>query len=174
MVRQLLIENAMLSILGAGLAIPLAFAIVEGVTAFLPVGNIARTIELTPDAIVIQSTIVAGLASGIVMSILPIAMAWPRRENLAIAWHRTTARGTTRWVRGLLVLQVALSLVLVVGAGLLGRSLYLLQHVDPGIDPCVHPRKTRPRKQSLELGVLCYNHYRVIILPETGAWVLPR
>lgn len=131
--KQLLIENILVSLAGAVLSVPLAFAIVEAVASFLPPGNIARTLSLTPDAFVIAITLIAGVGAGMVMGVLPIAVAVPRREGLVLAWHRTVARSSVLWVRGLLVAQVALSVVMVVGAGLLGRSLQNLQHVDPGI-----------------------------------------
>jgi putative ABC transport system permease protein len=133
-VRQMLIENVLISTVGAALAIPLAFAIANGVASFLPPGNIARTLSVTPDSFVIALTMAAGIGAGLVMGILPIAVALPRREALALAWHRTVARSSLNWVRGLLIAQVALSLVMIVGAGLLGRSLRNLQQVDPGID----------------------------------------
>ena len=131
--RQLVIENALIGIAGASLAVPVSFAIVNAVASFLPIGNIARTISLTPDAFVIGMTMAAGITCAILMAVLPIAVALPWREGLVLAGRRTTAPSSVRWMRGLLVAQVALSIVLVIGAGLLGRSLYLLHQVDQGV-----------------------------------------
>ena len=133
MARQLLIENALVGVCGAVVAVPVSFAIVNLVASFLPTGNIARTLSLTPDAFVIAITLIAGLTCSIVIAVLPIAIALPRRAGLVLAWHRTTAGPGVRWMRGLLAAQIALSVVLVIGAALLGRSLYLLHHVDQGV-----------------------------------------
>jgi hypothetical protein len=52
---------------------------------------------------------------------------------MAAAWDRTVASGTSAWARALLVVQVALSIVLVVGTGLLVPSFYLLRRTDTGV-----------------------------------------
>ncbi len=67
------------------------------------------------------------------MSALPIWVAMRRRPGPLFAWDRTIVGATSRWGRGLLVAQVALSVVLLIGAALLTRSLYLLQHTELGI-----------------------------------------
>lgn len=133
--RQVVIENALLGIAGAALAVPVAFAIVNIVASFLPVGNVARTISLTPDPFVIVVTFAAGMTCAITITVLPIAVALPRNDGVALVSQRATAPGGVGWMRGLLVAQVALSMVLVIGAVLLSRSLYLLHQVDLGIQP---------------------------------------
>lgn len=67
------------------------------------------------------------------MSSVPTWLAIRRRTGAHTQWDRTIAGPTRRWTRGLLVAQVALSMVLLVGAMLLTRPLYLLQRQDPGV-----------------------------------------
>jgi predicted permease len=87
-----------------------------------------------PDLRVLAATGLAGVTAGLLMSALPVWAALRRPAQIQARSERTVA-GTSgrRTIRGLLVAQVALSVVLVVGAGLLVRSLYLLQHADLGI-----------------------------------------
>ncbi len=67
------------------------------------------------------------------MSAFPIWIAGRRQASARFTWDRTIAGATSRWTRGLLVAQVALSVVLLIGAALLARSLYLLERVDLGV-----------------------------------------
>ena len=89
--------------------------------------------SFTPDRRVLAVTSLIGVAVGIVMSALPIWVAMRRRAGAHVTWDRTIVGTTSRWGRGLLVVQVALSVVMLVGAALLTRSLYLLQNADLGI-----------------------------------------
>lgn len=131
--RQLLIENVMLGIAGAALAIPVSFALVNLVVEFLPQGLVDSGVTYTPDALVIVVTAAAGVVAGLVMSLLPIWVAARSPAFAGIGANRIVSHATNYWSRGLLVAQVALSIVMVVGAGLLARSLYLLQSVDTGV-----------------------------------------
>lgn len=132
--RQVLIENVMLSMMGAALALPIAFAIVTIVISLLPQGVTDAGTTFTPDLVVLAVTAVVGVIAGVVMSLLPMWIAAPRRMFVGVAAHRTVSPAMGHWARSLLVAQVALSLVMVVGAGLLGQSLYLLSQVDTGVD----------------------------------------
>ena len=78
-------------------------------------------------------TALAGLTVGLLMTALPLWMAMRRQAKPQFTWDRTITGTTNSWARGLLVTQVAMSVVLLVGAGLLIRSLYLLQHNDLGV-----------------------------------------
>ncbi len=131
--RQWVIENLIVSLGGAVLAIPLAFSLVRIVVELMPQGVLMDTGMFTPDATVIGVTALVGAIAGLVMSVAPIQMIAPRRVFTGVGSDRTVAPATTLWARGLLVVQVALSMVMVIGAGLLGRSLYLLQQVDTGV-----------------------------------------
>ena len=82
---------------------------------------------------VLSTTAAVAILAGLVMSALPIVVAAPRLGVITASANRTVAGATGMWARGMLVAQVGLSIVLVVGATLLARSLYLLQHVDLGV-----------------------------------------
>lgn len=131
--RQLLMENLLLSTGGAALAVPVSFAFVNVVIAFLPVGIDHTETRLTPDPYVIGVTAGIGVVAGIVMSVLPMWLSAPSHSFSGLGAARSVSRATNYWGRGVLVAQVALSLVMVAGAGLLGRSLYLLGQVETGL-----------------------------------------
>ncbi len=130
--RQMLVESLVLSTAGAALAVPVAFAIVGMLVSFMPGTFVDPIRPFTPDVRTIAVTAVAGLFAGIAISVLPIWLAGPRR-GLTLGAGRTVARSTSIWTKGLVVVQVGLSVVMVIGAGLLARSLYLLQQVDSGV-----------------------------------------
>jgi putative ABC transport system permease protein len=131
--QQMMVESVLLSMTGALLAIPLSFAFVAPLVALIPPGNVERTLEFTPDLRVLLVTAIIGLVVAIVMTALPTWIAMRRTASVKFTWDRTIVGTTSRWARGMLVAQVALSVVLVVGAGLLVRSLYVLQHADLGV-----------------------------------------
>lgn len=130
--QQMVIESLLLAIAGAALALPLAYAIAATLPTFLPPANVPYAMSFTPDARVLAVTAAIGLAVGVVMSAIPVWMAM-RRSSHTFTWDRTVVGSTSRWVRGLLVAQVALSVVLVLGSTMLVRSLYLLQTGDLGV-----------------------------------------
>jgi len=131
--QQLLIESLVLSLSGTAFAIPLAYALAVTLPTFMPPVNVPYAMSFAPDLRVLAVSSLIGIAVGIVMSALPISVAMRRRAGPQFMWDRTVAGATNRWGRGLLVAQVALSVVMLVGAALLTRSLYLLQTTDLGI-----------------------------------------
>lgn len=133
LVQQMLMESLILSLSGAALAIPLAYGIVSLLASFMPPTNVPYTMSFAPDGWVLAATSLIGLAVAVIMSALPIGIAIRRRVGAQFMWDRTIAGATGRWGRGLLIAQVALSVVMLVGATLLTRSLYLLQHTDLGV-----------------------------------------
>jgi predicted permease len=130
--RQLVLE--ILAVAGAGtiLGIGVAWIAVMPIAAALPFGGLQPTLSITPDGRVVFVTALAGLVTGLLASLLPVWLA-SRRETLQLHTDRTVA-ATSRPGRALLVVQVALSVALLMGAGVLTRSLYLLFHNHPGFD----------------------------------------
>ncbi|MFN2447153.1 MAG: ABC transporter permease [Vicinamibacterales bacterium] len=133
--QQMLVETVLLSLSGAALAVPTSFAIVAPLASFMPSGLVERTVAFTPDPRVLVVTGLVGLGAGLLMSTLPIWIAARRQASVRFTWDRTIAGNSNRWARGLLVAQVALSVVILIGTGLLIRSLYLLQRSDLGVRP---------------------------------------
>ena len=128
-VRQLLTESAVLSLAGGALGLALAFAaraaLVRLAPSFLP-----GFAELRVDWWVVLFNAGIALAAPLLFGIVPAVIA-SRPETLRDRGEAAPrGRGNLRDL--LVACEVALSVVLVVGAGLLVRSLILLERVDPG------------------------------------------
>jgi predicted permease len=136
LVRQLLTESTMLSLAGGALGLGLAFGGLEALVSFI--GQFTpRAAEIRVDLTVLLFTLGVSVATGLVMGVLP---ALSNRADLATslregAGKATASAGRLRLRSVLIVSQVAVSLVLLVGAGLMVRSLINLQRVDTGFDP---------------------------------------
>lgn len=134
-IRQLLIESALLSSLG-GLA-GLLFSIwgIDSLKAFLP--NIPRIDQISPDPRVLAFTGIVSLGVGISAGLLP---AWrASHPNLATSLNEASrgsseSAGSRRTRAGLVVIEVVLALVLLTSAGLLVESFVRLQKVPAGFD----------------------------------------
>ena len=117
--QQMLLEGLILSLAGAALAVPVSFAFVGLLASLLPTGLVERTITFTPDLRVLGATAIVGVSAGILTSALPIWMFVRREASMHSTWDRTVAGSIGRWTRGLLVAEVALSVVMLVGSLLL-------------------------------------------------------
>src|SRR5882672_3688085 len=132
LVRQLLTEGALLSALGGLLGLLFARWGTDMLLGFLPPG---RVLEIKPDLRMIGFTLGATLLSALLFGLAPALQA--TRPNLTSSLKNdavVVVGGGRRWELGrlLVILQVALSLVLLVGAGLFARSLWNLKTVDIG------------------------------------------
>jgi putative ABC transport system permease protein len=133
LVRQLLTESTLLAVAGGAVGVAFAFATVDMLTRF--VGRFTeRTGEVSIDVSVLLFTLLVSVLTGILFGILP---ALGTRVNVVNALKQGTNQagagtGRSRMQGGLIVAQVAVSAVLLVGAGLLLTSLYRLQRVDAG------------------------------------------
>ncbi len=131
--QQMLVEGLLLSIAGTALAVPLAFAVVNPITSLIPQNRIVRTISFTPDGTVLAAMAAIGIFAGVIITALPVWLAIRRQVTAPFTWDRTMAPASSWWSRALLVSQVAVSVVILIGAALLVRSLQLLQRVDTGV-----------------------------------------
>jgi putative ABC transport system permease protein len=134
-VRQLLTESALLSAAGCVLGVGLA----TGLTRMLLTRGqfrIPRLGDATIDGYVLAFAAGLSILAGVVFGVGPALHA--SRGDLTEALRDGVRAGTTRsrrrLQRGLVVAEIALALVLSVGAGLLVRSLMRLQQVNPGFD----------------------------------------
>jgi predicted permease len=142
LLRQLLTESTLLSMLGGALGVLLAWAALRGIRAVTAL-ELPRSSEIHLDLGVLGYAVTLSLLTGILFGLAPARAAF-RRDIAAVLQGNvanTSARGRFRrhlavGPRGLLVAgQVALSLVLLVSAGLLLQSLAHLYNVDPGFRP---------------------------------------
>jgi predicted permease len=135
LVRQMLTESVLLALLGGGLGLALAAAGTRAALAALP-ATLPRISEVGIDARVLWFSFLISLIAGILFGLLP-AIRTARRsafETLKEGGHG--AGRSRRHAQGaLVVIQMALALVLLAGAGLLIRSLSQLWNVNPGFDP---------------------------------------
>jgi predicted permease len=136
-VRQLLTESLLLSFIGGTLGLLVAWWGVHFLLATGPL-NISGLKDVGLDPSVLGFTAVISVLTGVIFGLAPALQA--SRADLQDALKeggRNAGGGTARnRVRALLVVvEVALSLVLLVGAGLLGKSFLLLSEVSPGFEP---------------------------------------
>ena len=135
LIRQFLVESALLSVVGTAIGALIAWGALVGMRALL-VGAIPLTTTLTLDLRVLAFLAAIAAITGLVVGLVPAVQisGTHLRENLTDAASRTTSTGTQQRFRSALVVgELALSLVLLIGAGLLMRGFYLLQRTEPGL-----------------------------------------
>jgi putative ABC transport system permease protein len=135
-IRQLLTESLLLSILGGTLGLLLAWWGTELLVALVPKG-LPRADEIGLDASVLGFTTLIALATGIFFGIAPaLQISKTELTQTLKEGGRTSGDGAQRnRVRNVLVVsEVAIALMLLVGAGLLINSFTRLQKVNPGFD----------------------------------------
>jgi putative ABC transport system permease protein len=132
LVRQLLIESVAMSIAGGVLGLVVGAALTDGMLTLGP--NLPRADRVAPDATVVFFTAALSIVTGLVFGVLP-ALRTSRTDmgtTLNEGARSGEGRATGRLRATLVVAELALSLVLLVGAGLLIQSLYRLVTVDMG------------------------------------------
>jgi len=142
LIQQLLTESVLLSGAGAALGVLLAYWGASGLASFLSANSYSPLkIDLHPDASVLIFTVAVALLTGIGFGLAPafrgtrIDVVPALKENsgsLSTAGHV----GNRRFALGssLVVVQVALSIVVMIGAGLVVRTLEKLRSINPGFD----------------------------------------
>ena len=140
LVRQLLTESAMLGVGGGVLGLAAAAMVLRAVPALVP-GDVARLDEVGVDGVTMAFTLGLSIAAGLLFGTAP-ALQWSRLDLVRTLNEGSAhAAGGFRLLRSnraraaLAVAQVALALVLLVGAGLLLRSFVRLVTIDRGYDP---------------------------------------
>jgi predicted permease len=133
--RQLLAENLVLSALGGALGLALAVAGLNLLIAYTSRFT-SRTGEIALDGRVLAFTLLVSTAMALLFAWAPrlTFMNDPVRALAAGGGRHTSTRGRRRAQRALVVSQLAASFMLLIGAGLLTRSLLRLYAVDPGFN----------------------------------------
>ncbi len=136
LVRQLLVESLLLSFMGGVLGLIIAVGLTRVLIAFVPSGGAPLLIQPTPDWRVLMFTFMLALVTGVTFGLLPALRAsrpdtWSTLKDTAGAV--AGAGGSLYLRKGLVVVQVALSFLLLFGAGLFVRSLGNLRAADTGV-----------------------------------------
>jgi predicted permease len=132
LVRQCLTESAVLGLLGGALGVMLAAAGVRPFVVLWP-GGLPRATEVQLDWRVLLFALAASLTSGLLFGLAPALRAPARElEQTLRAGARTVAGSSRRVHSGFVMAEIALALVLLVAAGVLGRAVLRLSSLDPG------------------------------------------
>ena len=136
LIRQLLTESLLLAALGGAVGIVFAYwgksallALTDKDTGILPNG-----VELSLNWRVLAFTIGVSLLTAVLFGLVPAWRATSQDLTTALKQSRRTTSAVSRLSKGLIVVQVALSLLLLIGAGLFIRTLYNLQQVKLGFN----------------------------------------
>ena len=136
LVRQLLTESLVISLLGGLCGVAVASAATRGLLAMTPQLPIEISLDAAIDLRVLLFTLAVSLGTGLVLGILPTLRSVKQDLTSALKSGETTARTSRMLTRDVLVVgQVAVSLVLLITAGLCMRSLQQAQRIDVGFDP---------------------------------------
>jgi predicted permease len=132
--RQCLTESAVLGLGGGLLGTAVAAIGVRPFVAFWP-GSLPRAEQVQVDWRMLLFAFAASLISGLLFGLAPAMRAPIRQVEQALRAGRRSIAGNSRRLHGALVAsEIALALVLLVCAGMLGRTLLRLSSLDPGID----------------------------------------
>ncbi len=159
LVRQLLLESVLLSVLGASAGVAFAFGGVRLLMSFAPRRGFPITLDFTPDWRVLLFLFAVALVAGTLAGLAP-ALRATRPEILPCLKSETAPLGfggrRFDLRKALVVVQIALSVLLIAGAALLVRSLMNLRGLDPGfrrenvllvsVDPALIGYKTQQVK----------------------------
>ena len=136
LVRQVVTESVVLSLAGGLLGVALAPLALAGLVKFAE-GFTTRATEVKLDAPVLLFTFLISVGTGLLFGLVPGLVTGARLGaafQQAAGWS-TASRGRQRLRAALVVVQVAVSVVLLAGAGLMVRSFARMQHVNPGFVP---------------------------------------
>jgi putative ABC transport system permease protein len=134
-VRQLIVESVLLALAGAAVGCLFAWAGLKGLIALLPQFTFPDEAVINENTPVLLATMGTAILTAVIFGLAPALVASRRDLNGPL---KTGSRGNTGFRRGrlrstLIVSEVALSLLLLTGAGLLMRSFFLQRAVDLGI-----------------------------------------
>ena len=155
LIRQLLSESVLLALAGGVIGWLVALWMVNLVGAFKPPVDFALTIDLKIDWRVLSFSLAISFISGLIFGLMP-ALQSTRSDLVSALRDESAAAGhrRSRLRSGLVIAQVAFSLVLLVTAGLIVRSLQQVQMIGPGF------KTDRTITMSVDLGLQGYTEER--------------
>jgi len=135
LVRQLLTESALLGLIGGAFGLLLAAEGIKPLLALVP-HALPRSREIAVDGRVFLFTLGMSVGAGLLFGLVPALKAWRTNLQETLKEGGRGSSGTRRRAQNVfVVVQTAVALVLLVGSGLMIRSLVLLLGVNPGFDP---------------------------------------
>ena len=136
--RELLLESVTLGLLGGAAGVAVAYAGLRLLTAIGP-GELPRLSEISLDGWSVAFTLILSVLSGLLFGAIPALRYAPSQQRLTLLRAMRTASVSRERQRGrnlLVAAQVAMALVLLIGAVLMIRTFQAMRHVDPGFsDP---------------------------------------
>jgi len=132
--RQMLTESTLLSVAGGLIGLLIAYAAFKGLLSLAP-PDLPRMKEVGLDWRALEFTLLVSILTGIVFGFAP---AWHASRTDVNSLLKEGSRGSSSRSglrNALVVAQVSAALILLVGAGLLIRSFYEIEHVDMGFEP---------------------------------------
>jgi predicted permease len=137
LVRQLLVESLVLALAGGVVAILITLWTAGSMAKFIPPMDFPVALNARTDHSVLFATLLISLTTGVLFGILPALRASGETPVSVLKEESRSssgARGKTRLASGLVVAQVALSLLLLICAGLFIRSFLGAQQINPGFN----------------------------------------
>ena len=132
--RQLWIENLMLAFLGGSAGVGLAFLALHGLLALLPVGYLPVT-GVPLDGTVLAFTLVVSIFTSLLFGMLPALVVRGMNLRSSMIGYSLSGGARTGLRQVLIAGEVALTVVLLAGSGLLIRTLIHLETLPPGFNP---------------------------------------
>ena len=135
LITQVLVESVLLALIGGAAGLLLGGWGVDALLALKP-DDLPRTDDIQLNAGVLGFTFLLALITGLLFGLIPALQATRIDVHGALNSSGNRTTGGRSWVRSVLVVaELALALVLLVGAGLLGKAFWRLTSVSPGFDP---------------------------------------
>ena len=155
LIRQLLTESVLLSVVGGIAGMLLAVWIIQLLLAFKPPIDFPLALDVTVDWRVLLFSLAVSIVAGAIFGLAPALQA--TKPGISQALRETSAQGgasRTRLRSVLVVAQIAISLVVLISAGLVVRTLLQLQTMNPGFEP------QNALTMSFDLGLQGYDRQR--------------
>jgi predicted permease len=137
LVQQTLTESLTLALLGGAAGLVLSIWLGDLLMSILPWDNVTRAISTAPDLRVAGFTALLSVVTAVIFGLAPAMQGSKLELNRTLreeAGSLSSGGHHARFRKGLVVAQVALSMLLIAGAGLFARSLYNLKNLNTGFD----------------------------------------